>query len=110
MSRMYIKSDRKRGGEKSRKESFKGKESDNRTTTTAMPDHIVTLCLITLRDVRSSMKLVQHVYCNNHHYRTHTHTHRCISWKMLFQENGALNTAKMRSQHRLVSQLEKVQL
>lgn len=68
-------------------------ELDNRSATTTMPDHIVTLCLITLRDVRSSMKLVQHVYYNNHQYRntTHAYTHsaynvgKCCSEKTEFR-------------------------
>lgn len=57
------------------KECIKGMERDNRITTTAMPDHIVTLCLITLRDIRSSMKLVQHVQYNNHQYHNATRAH-----------------------------------
>lgn len=43
------------------KECIRGTRRDNRIKTTAMPDHSVTLCLIILRDVRSSMKLVQRV-------------------------------------------------
>jgi len=66
--------------ERRERESIIGMERDNRTAAT--PDRIVTLRLITLRDMRSSMKLVQHVQRKtiislHTHTHTHTHTYNC---------------------------------
>lgn len=92
--------DEKRENTKKGGECIRGLEHDNRITTTNMPDHINTLCLIILRDAAcpwNYFNMSSKTIINT----THTHTHNCCCWILLLcQENKAPNNSKMKLQNR----------